>query len=174
VVAYNAAERAAASAVGGRYIDTTPWFCGRTCTPIVGTYEVYFDNGHVTRTYAHLLEGVLAEALHFPSPTPLPVSTNPDPRTAITAPLTDASLSGIQLIDVKASDNAVIRRVQVRMSALGASDVIVGNARPSLYGWLLHWNTTEVANGTYVLRSVLSDDDGKIARSPPIEVSVRN
>jgi peptidoglycan/LPS O-acetylase OafA/YrhL len=174
VVGYNAAERAAASAVGGRYIDTTPWFCQRTCTPIVGTYEVYFDDAHVTRTYADFLEGVLAEALQFPSPTPSSVSTKPDPRTAILSPHADASVSGVQLIDVGASDNAVIRRVEVRASASGAADVIVGSARPSLYGWLLYWNTADISNGTYVLHSVLYDADGKIARSPPINVTVSN
>jgi hypothetical protein len=174
VVADNTAEHAAALSVGGRYIDTTPWFCQKTCTSIVGRYEPYWDDGHVTRTYAHFLEGVFAEALHFPSPTPALVSTKPDPRAAIHIPHPAASMAGVELIDVTASDNVAIRRMQVRVSAPGASDVIVGHARPTLWGWLLYWNTTNVSNGTYVLRAVLSDADGKIARSPPVEVSVRN
>jgi peptidoglycan/LPS O-acetylase OafA/YrhL len=174
VVAYGAAERAAAAAVGGRYIDTTPWFCLRTCSPIVGRYEVYFDDGHVTRTYAHFLEGVLAEALQFPTPISSPVSTKSHSRTAIITPHTNASVSGVQLIDVRASDNAMIRRVEVRVSTPGASVVMVGNARPSLYGWLLYWDTADVPNGTYILHSVLYDADGKMASSPPVSVSVRN
>jgi hypothetical protein len=174
VAAYDTAERTAVSAVGGRYIDTTHWFCQRTCTAIVGKYEVYFDEGHLTQEYAHFLEGVLANALQFPAPTPSSVSTTPDPRTEVIVPHLDASVSGVQLVDAKASDNVGIRRVEVRVGGPGASDVIVGDARSTLYGWILHWNTADVSNGTHVLRSVLYDADGKIARSKPIDVSVRN
>jgi hypothetical protein len=172
--AYDTAERTAVLAVGGRYIDTTHWFCQRTCTAIVGKYEVYYDEYHLTQEYAHFLEGVLAKALQFPVPTPSSVSTTPDPRTDVITPRPDASISGVQLVDVRASDNVGIRRVEVRASGPGASEVIVGDARSTLYGWLLYWNTADVPNGTHVLRSVLYDADGKIARSKPIDVSVRN
>jgi peptidoglycan/LPS O-acetylase OafA/YrhL len=57
------AERVAVERYGGRYIDVTPWFCTARCSPIIGRYEVYLDRLHITATYAHALEQVLAEKL---------------------------------------------------------------------------------------------------------------
>ncbi len=60
---YNAADQEAATSVGGRYIDVTPWFCSTTCTAVVGKYEVYINKGHVTRVYSYFLEKNLEQAL---------------------------------------------------------------------------------------------------------------
>ena len=42
---------------------TTPWFCSRVCTPVIGRYVVYMDQFHVTATYARYLSVVLGQAL---------------------------------------------------------------------------------------------------------------
>ncbi len=62
---YEPAERRAVTGMGGRYIDVTPWFCSRTCSAIVGHYQVYLDGLHVTKTYTLFLERVLAEKLQL-------------------------------------------------------------------------------------------------------------
>ncbi len=62
---YQRAERQAATEAGGRYIDVTPWFCSRTCSAVVGHYQVYLDQLHVTETYSLFLEQVLAEKLQL-------------------------------------------------------------------------------------------------------------
>ena len=64
---YNVAEQTAATSVGAGYIDVTPWFCTSVCTPIVGHYNVYFDQFHVTLTYGIFLEPLLGQALNLPS-----------------------------------------------------------------------------------------------------------
>ncbi len=61
--AYLGVEKAAAQQSGARYVNTTPWFCSTTCVPIVGRYVVYFDNQHMTETYARYLRLVLAHTL---------------------------------------------------------------------------------------------------------------
>ncbi len=56
-------ERTTVVQAGSRYIDPTPWFCSRVCTPIVGPYGVYLDQIHMTGVYAEYLERVLGQSL---------------------------------------------------------------------------------------------------------------
>jgi len=60
---YDTADKDAVTSAGGRYINTTPWFCSTTCTAIVGKYEVYINKGHVTKVYTYFLEHALEQAL---------------------------------------------------------------------------------------------------------------
>ncbi len=62
---YDLAEQRAVTAQGGRYIDATPWFCTTRCASIIGHYEVYLNQLHVTGTYSLFLEQVLAEKLQL-------------------------------------------------------------------------------------------------------------
>jgi peptidoglycan/LPS O-acetylase OafA/YrhL len=62
---YNAAEKTAAVALGARYVNVTPWLCSSTCTAVIGKYEVYYDDWHITETYSVYLERVLADALRL-------------------------------------------------------------------------------------------------------------
>jgi len=61
----NSAEKRAAMALGGRYINVVPWFCSDRCSVIVGRYQPYFDRQHVTEAYSFFLEGVLSEQLQL-------------------------------------------------------------------------------------------------------------
>ena len=63
---YNAAERRAAAKTGARYVSVIPWFCSATCTAVVGHYEVYFDDYHMTLAYSAYLAGVLDQAIDLP------------------------------------------------------------------------------------------------------------
>ncbi len=60
---YERAERRAGSAVGAHYVNVTPWFCAAKCSPVIGSYNVYFDPSHVAVGYSRFLEGVLSQAL---------------------------------------------------------------------------------------------------------------
>jgi peptidoglycan/LPS O-acetylase OafA/YrhL len=60
---FNQAELTAAVASGGRYIDVTPWFCAKTCSAVIGKFDVYFNSSHVAIGYTRFLEGVLAQQL---------------------------------------------------------------------------------------------------------------
>ena len=63
IVSYNDSEKAASASVGGHYLDVSAWFCSRTCTAVIGSYEVYMDVSHVTRTYSMFLASQLAASL---------------------------------------------------------------------------------------------------------------
>jgi hypothetical protein len=59
-----AAEKAAAKKTKSAYIDPTPWLCtSKACSPVIGTYIAYWDQGHVSYTYAEYLSGVMGAAL---------------------------------------------------------------------------------------------------------------
>jgi peptidoglycan/LPS O-acetylase OafA/YrhL len=60
---YNNAEKRAAVAEGARYIDVTPWFCAKTCSVVIGNYDVYLSGSHVAVGYSRYLEGALSDAL---------------------------------------------------------------------------------------------------------------
>jgi hypothetical protein len=60
---YANAERRAVTAKGGRYIDVEPWFCSTRCTSVIGHYEVYLNQLHLTKTYSLFLENALAQQL---------------------------------------------------------------------------------------------------------------
>ena len=60
---FTVAEQAAAQASGDQYVRTTPWFCAARCSPIIGHFNVYFDEAHVGLGYTEYLEGVLGQAL---------------------------------------------------------------------------------------------------------------
>jgi peptidoglycan/LPS O-acetylase OafA/YrhL len=77
----SAAERAASTQTGARYIDTIPWFCSVVCTGIIGHYQPYWDVGHVTGTYSSALIFVLADALDLPSFAPMMSSTTSVPQS---------------------------------------------------------------------------------------------
>ena len=60
---YANAERRAVTAKGGRYIDVEPWFCATRCSSVIGHYEVYLNQLHITKTYSLFLENALAQHL---------------------------------------------------------------------------------------------------------------
>ncbi|MBF6555259.1 MAG: acyltransferase [Acidimicrobiales bacterium] len=64
---YIAAERGAATSVGARYVDITPWFCSATCTPVIGKFQVYWDSWHITASYSFFLRESLVVALGLPT-----------------------------------------------------------------------------------------------------------
>jgi len=59
-----AAEAAAASYEGVKYVNPQPWLCTpKTCATVIGSMVAYFDKFHVTATYAEYLSGVWGAAL---------------------------------------------------------------------------------------------------------------
>ncbi len=62
------AEQAAAASLGVRYVDITPWLCSATCTAVIGRYEVYLDQFHITATYSFFVEPLLVRTLRLPAP----------------------------------------------------------------------------------------------------------
>jgi hypothetical protein len=67
-----------------------------------------------------------------------------------------------------------VAKVDFQLTGGDLRHVIIGNARFTLYGWIDLWNTTTVANGSYVLQSVASNSEGKTTESVGVAVVVDN
>jgi hypothetical protein len=60
---YYDADQAAAKAEGASYINVLPWLCSTICSPVIGNFDVYFNEFHISATYATYLSQVLHGAL---------------------------------------------------------------------------------------------------------------
>jgi hypothetical protein len=169
-------ERAAARIGNAGYIDTTPWFCSATCTAIIGHYNVYLDQTHITATYSMYLRRVLARALfHSLSSGTANRAASTDLFTAVVKPKTGATLSGVSFVDAQAtSDNAPVTRVELQITGGPLHSQLIGTATKTSVGWLTGWNTKTVGNGIYQLQSVCYDAAGQSNRSKPVSIVVRN
>ncbi len=113
--------------------------------------------------------------------TSFPVSvqvTNPVPTTAVLVPSSGATLSGSSVIlDASASspDGAPLESVKFTVTGGGLDQVVLGTATPTMYGYILKWNSTTVPNGSYVLNSLVTDVAGNYELSlGGISITVTN
>jgi DNA-binding beta-propeller fold protein YncE len=83
------------------------------------------------------------------------IEITPDPTTSVLVPSSGAKVSGPISLDASAT-NAASVEFWIAGGSYGYGKVI-GTATPTLYGWIYNWNTTRVANGSYLL---LSDATG--------------
>jgi hypothetical protein len=166
------AERAAARTTGSQYIDLSPWMCATTCTPVVGSYEVYADRYHLTITYARFLEEVVNDTLRLPILQTLAPPT-PDPHVTLKI-LPGGSAAHSVVLDSGTTDNVPVTNVEIRATGGALRNAVVATASRSPYGWIASWDVTDVANDRYTVRSVVTDVDGKQARSNPLIIAVKN
>jgi hypothetical protein len=160
---YNRAERASAQANHVPYVDPTPWFCWTVCTAVIGHYEVYSDDTHITAAYAQYLSNVLAESLH--SGVILPT---------VLLPNDGATVSGNVALDAVVSDSTELKRVVFQATGPSLHNEIIGTATLKIYGWVASWDSNKVANGYYLVRSVVVRSDGTRNFSSPIKIRVEN
>lgn len=93
------------------------------------------------------------------------------PVTTVIIPSTGATLSGsATTLDASAS-NAT--RVEFLLFGGGYWGQVLGTATPTYYGWLMSWNTTTVANGSYVLVSEAFNSTSS-SFSPNVSVTITN
>ncbi len=103
--------------------------------------------------------------------TPITVKVdNTAPTTTMLIPSNNASVKGnAVLLDAGASDNNTVTKVEFR-NAL--NNTCWGPGTLTIYGWLYQWNSNNVAEGTYTIRSVAFDAAGNTGTSAPITVRV--
>jgi thermitase len=89
------------------------------------------------------------------------------PAVSIGAPGASSSVSGVVAVDVSATDNVGVTRVELQVNG---TVVAVASAAP--YGF--SWNSTGVANGMATLVAVAYDAAGNMANSAPVSVNVAN
>ena len=139
---------------------------------MIGRYDVYFDNWHLSNSYAQYLKGPLAQALQLPQSTD--AGDNISPTTALTRPSTGSVLTGRHVIlDANASDNISVRKVQFVLTGDHFKSVI-GIGASTSYGFAFVWNSTSVPNGSYTLQSRATDEAGNTKYSSPIAVTIQN
>jgi peptidoglycan/LPS O-acetylase OafA/YrhL len=165
---FNQAEAAAAAQSGARYINVTNWFCATKCSPVIGKYQVYFDNAHVTATYSLYLASVLDDALHL-------AGSDAPPTTSVSKPSNGASVAGPAVgLDASTAQSFGVTKVEFRLTGGSLDDVLIGTAAPTYFGWFTLWNSTTVPNGTYSLTSEAFDTFGQKGVSAAVSVTVAN
>ncbi|RJG11802.1 S8 family serine peptidase [Massilia cavernae] len=89
------------------------------------------------------------------------------PAAAITAPLANSSVSGLAAVNVNASDNVGVARVELKVNG---TVVAVDSSGP--FGF--SWNSAGVANGMNTLIATAFDAAGNSMASAPVSVNVAN
>ena len=158
------AEKMAAAEDGAHYVNVTRWFCANTCPAVIGQYEVYFDQYHITAAYASFLAGVLAKSL----PLSLPSGFFTAPTTSVVLPASGTISSERQLLDATASTNVTSVRFEITGGTMH-HHVISGSTLGKI-GWVGDWNTKSVPSGTYTLQSVATNFDDVNAASAGVTV----
>jgi hypothetical protein len=175
---YHVAEAVAVQSFGGRYIDPTPWFCSKVCTPVIGNYDVYFDHFHMMGTYALSLMGVLTQALDLPPSQDnlreKVLGTDNFLQTKLLEPTKGAVVTGPRWLIAWSTDVIAVTKVQFYLTGGTLRGSPIATATETKFGWWAGWNSASVPNGTYHLQSVAYDTVGHVRRSTDVVVTVKN
>ena len=112
---------------------------------------------------------------------------NPTPTTSVLVPSNNATISGTTNLDVSASPYSTtpspsgVSSVSFELGTRGSGGTLLNptligsvTAPPSNYGWATSWNSTNAADGIYLLESVASYPNGVQTWSAPITITVNN
>ena len=89
------------------------------------------------------------------------------PNTSLTAPSSGATVSGNVTVSATATDNVAVTKVEFYAGA-----TLIGTDTTSPYSVV--WDSTKVADGSYVLTSKAYDAAGNVGTSPNLTVTVKN
>lgn len=96
-----------------------------------------------------------------------PAADTTPPSVAIASPASGNSVAGTVTVDVSASDNVGVARVEL---SVGGSTIGIDSAAPFAFAW----DTTSVANGSRSLLATAYDAAGNRASSAAVTVNVAN
>jgi Big-like domain-containing protein len=102
---------------------------------------------------------------------------NDPPTTSVLVPSNGASVAGSQVVvDASATDPGgfVMSKVEFELTGGSLNHSVIATGTPTLYGYLVEWNSTAVSDGTYTLQSVAYDPAGLVGISSGIIVTVSN
>jgi thermitase len=119
-------------------------------------YDEGFGYGRVDAAAA-----VAAAAGYVPAP------DTTAPTVGIDSPLSGATVSGMAVIDVTASDDVGVTKVDLYVDGVF---FVTDNASPYSFAW----DTSTVPNGSHTLNAVATDAAGNSAGTTPISVTVSN
>lgn len=106
--------------------------------------------------------------------------TQPVTRTVV--PTEDAKLTGDQILSATVSDEFRITKVEFQLSGEGFRGALIGVGNMELIvvgknivlGFRALWNTADVPNGSYDLRSVVYDALGQVTYSVATDITIAN
>jgi hypothetical protein len=100
------------------------------------------------------------------------------PVTVLVDPSKPAVVSGKQRLAAAAeavSAGSTVVKVEFRVTSSAVVDRSVARAGKSFLGvWVAFWDTKDVPNGSYELRSVVYDSGGRVGKSDAVKVRVAN
>jgi hypothetical protein len=96
-----------------------------------------------------------------------PVVDTTAPTVAIASPAASSVLSGNATITATANDNVAVTKVDFYQGT-----TLIGTSTAAPYSTT--WNTTTVANGTYILKAVATDSSNNQTTSATVSVTVAN
>ena len=107
--------------------------------------------------------------------TTLVVQNTPPPITSILVPSAGASVSGAQVaLDASVTDTVGVSSVDFYLTGGSLNNALIATGTSTLYGWLAHWNSTSVPDGTYTLQSEAIDAEGYHGTSSEVTLIVDN
>ncbi len=96
------------------------------------------------------------------------------PVTSVLTPSAGATIQGTTWLDAGASSQNGIASVRFEISGGTISDRVLGTATPSSVGYLYNFNPAGLANGTYSIQSIATDNQGLSTTSSPLSVTISN
>jgi chitodextrinase len=154
---------------GGSYGYSGPVICTATLT-LYGWLCSWNTTTVATGSYVLLSEAFNSGGSAFSSG--VSITVNNPPTTNVLIPSNGATLSGSTTLDASAS-NATSVEFRLFGGVYGYNAPVICTATLTLYGWLCSWNTTTVANGSYVLLSEAFNSGGS-AFSSGVSITVHN
>lgn len=104
-------------------------------------------------------------AVNNPPPPPPPDTSAP--TVQITSPTSSATVSGLTTVNVAASDNVGVSRVEWYLNGVAKG---TNMSAPAVFSW----DTTRYPNASYTLEARAYDVAGNVGSSGPVSVSVQN
>jgi hypothetical protein len=98
----------------------------------------------------------------------------PSSVTKVLRPANGTRVTGIVPLDASVADYLKVTRVAFYLTGASGHAILIGTGHLSTVGWRTQWNTTNMADGTYTLQSVVHDASGGSSRSKSITVTVSN
>lgn len=122
-------------------------------------------------TYSYSVSAYDAANNESAQSTTVPITTAGDttpPAVSVSAPASNASVSGTISLSANASDNGTLTGVQFRIDGVNVG------SEDTTSPYTVSWNSALVANGNHTVTAIARDGAGNTATSASVSISVNN
>jgi peptidoglycan/LPS O-acetylase OafA/YrhL len=154
-------------------INLAAYVCpsGPPCPILVDGLWVRGDGAHYTGVGSLWVARWLMPQLGIKA---LAKPTDSLPVTKVAEPSNGTIIKGSHIVDATAPFDFGVSKVEFQVTGGTLRNAVIGTGTLSKYGWAFLWDSTEVPNGTYTVRSVAYGASGERSTSPGITVKVAN